>query len=92
MQFDDESFQGFRSVHIGPSEADPGLWLFLADTTSEAQFPSLVLYSDDLDQDAEHLVRIGTDVTQPLQGEPGAGSIQVRDPRGILTVLTDAPG
>lgn len=88
--FDNEIFPGFRSVHVGPATtSDAGIWLFPVEAVQQASFPSLVLYSDDIDSDADRLSRRHADIVEPPQGEPGARSLQVRDPSGNILVLAE---
>lgn len=90
--FDNEIFPGFRSVHIGPAATrDAGVWLFPVEATHQSPFPSLVLYSDDIDSDADRLSGRHADIVESLQGEPGARSLQVRDPSGNILVLAETP-
>lgn len=56
--FDSEIFPGFRSVHVGPGTSpDAGIWLFPTKAANDATYPSLVLYSHDLDRDTDRLTQ-----------------------------------
>lgn len=101
--FDGEAFPGFRATHVGPgAAAEPGVWLMPrprdgattddggAGGHEEAE-PLLVLFSDDLDADAERLVRSGAPPHRGPEGAPGSRSLHVRDPWGNVIVVVETP-
>ncbi|WP_035281926.1 VOC family protein [Brevibacterium album] len=69
------------------ADADPPR----AHADQSAGEPLLVLFSDDLDADAERLRAAGTLPDRGPEGAQGARSIHVRDPGGNVIVVVEAP-
>ncbi|PWD49370.1 hypothetical protein C8046_00150 [Serinibacter arcticus] len=89
--------EDFRALHVGTGTVgDPGIWLL--DSTGDrvgsqtGTDPTLVLYSDDLDDDLLHLDRrFGVRPFHGPDGEPGARFAHLRDPWGTEIVIAEKP-
>jgi predicted enzyme related to lactoylglutathione lyase len=88
---------GFRAVHIGPSDDDgAGLWLMPSAEAvgrQTAGYPLLVLYTDDLDGDLARLAGLGILPSQGPVREQGSAYAHVPDLYGndlVLVELTPA--